>query len=73
MFYEVRLSDGFGEPMIVAVTVDGGFTRAIEVALERFEDEREFTEITCVRKGEGRYRNEKGSDWNEQNYKLYPR
>lgn len=73
MFYEVRLSDGFGEPMIVAVTTNGGFVRAIELALNRFEDEREFIEVTCVRKGEGRYRNEKGSELNEQNYKLYSR
>lgn len=56
MFYEVRLSDGFGEPTIVAVTVNGGFARAIELALERFEDEKEFIEISCVRKGENRYR-----------------
>ena len=51
MFYEVRLSDGFGEPTIIAVTTNGGFARAIELALNRFEDEREFIEITCVRTG----------------------
>ena len=51
MFYEVRLSDGFGEPMIVEVITNGGFAEAIELALNRFKDEREIIEVTCVRTG----------------------
>lgn len=51
MFYEVRLSDGFGDPMIVEVITNGGFVKAIELVLNHFEDEREFIAITCVRTG----------------------
>lgn len=47
--YEVSLSDGFGEPNVIVVnTALGGFTRAIEMALDsHYDDEDEVVEIRC--------------------------
>lgn len=48
MKYEVSLSDGFGEPNVVVVNTAGGFTRAIEMALDsHYDDEDEVIEIRC--------------------------
>lgn len=49
MKYEVSLSDGFGEPNVIVVhTALGGFTRAIETALDsHYDDEDEVVEIRC--------------------------
>ena len=48
MKYEVSLSDGFGEPNVIVVNTVGGFTRAIEMALDsHYDDEDEVVEFRC--------------------------
>lgn len=49
MKYEVRISNGFGDPDVIIVnTALGGFTKAVEMALDsHYDDEDEVVEIKC--------------------------
>ena len=50
MKYEVRISNGFGDPDVIIVHTTSGFARAVEVALDsHYDDEDEVSVITCRR------------------------
>lgn len=50
MKYEVRISNGFGDPNVTIVNTPSGFVRAVEIALHsHYDDEDEVSVITCRR------------------------
>ena len=50
MKYEVRISDGFGDPDVTIVNTPSGFVRAVQMALDsHYNEEDKVSVITCRR------------------------